>query len=155
MTRTLAALLTCACCACATTPDGAPPPVSEDIKVETITVELLPEGRGSVGFVLDVKGHDDERGKVVRVEWELQLQGHDFAAGVATASVDLDAARHTRLMLEEPVVFGNMAFDARPRTVPVSVRGTVITRWPYSPDEKKAFAYTTRVAVRGAPVWER
>jgi hypothetical protein len=52
------------------------------------------------------------------------------------------------------VAFGGMGFDARARTVPVALKGEVVTLWRTG-EERRHFALDTRVPVRGAPVWDR
>lgn len=136
---------------CATTPQGAS---SEGVRVETVTLDLLPDGRGTVGFLLDLESRPGESCTVTRVEWRLQLSSRDFAAGVASANVLVPGGQHARVKVEEPVAFGGMGYDGRARTVPVTLTGTVSARWSTG-EEKKKFAYRTRVAVRGAPVYDR
>jgi len=150
--RLLAVLVLAACAACATGP--APANVAEDVRVETIALDLLPEGKGTVGFVLDLEARPQESCTVTRVEWQLLLQSREFAAGIAASNVLVPGGQHARVRVEEPVAFGGMAYDARARTVPISLRGEVVTQWRWG-EEKKRFALTTRVAVRGAPVYDR
>lgn len=128
--------------------------MSDEVRVETVALDLQPEGKGSVGFLLDVAARPGESCTVTRIEWRLMLSNRDFAAGVATANVLVPGGQRARVKVEEPVAFGGMAYDGRPRTVPVVLRGEVITQWS-SGEEKKSFGFRTRVAVRGAPVYER
>ena len=139
--------------ACRSGPE-APARVAADVRVETVALDLFPEGKGTVGFVLDLEARAQESYTVTRVEWELLLQSREFAAGVASSSVLVPGGQHARVKVEEPVAFGGMAYDARARTVPVSLRGEVVTQWRLG-EERKRFALTTRVAVRGAPVYDR
>jgi hypothetical protein len=138
--------------ACATLP--AKPFVSEDVLVETVALDLQSDGKGTVGFLLEVAAREKAQCTVRRVEWHLQLQEHDFAAGLASAYVVIPAADRARVKVEEPVAFGGMAYDGRSRTVPVTLNGAVIAECGRG-EERKAFGYRTRVAVRGAPVYDR
>ena len=112
--------------ACATTPRGAG---EDDVRVETVTLDLLPEGTGTVGFLLDLQSPPGESCTVTRVEWQMMLAGRDFAAGVAAANVLVPGGQHARVKVEEPVAFGGMAYDGRARTVPVALRGIAVTQW--------------------------
>ncbi len=137
--------------ACATTPAGKS---ADDVRVETVTLDLLPEGTGTVGFLLDLESPPGESCTVTRVEWQMMLAGRDFAAGVASANVLVPGGQRARVKVEEPVAFGGMAYDGRARTVPVALRGTAVTQWSWG-EEKRHFELRTRVAVRGAPVYDR
>jgi len=149
--RALAAAAGLALAACATTPPGKS---ADDIRVETITLDLSPEGTGTVGFLLDLESPPGESCTVTRVEWQMMLAGRDFAAGVAAANVLVPGGQRARVKVEEPVAFGGMAYDGRPRTVPVALRGIAVTQWSWG-EEKRRFELRTRVAVRGAPVYDR
>ena len=154
MRRSAAAglLLVVGCATTARAPSGDQ--LSEDVRVETVTLDLLPEGRGTVGFLLDLTARPGESCTVTRIEWRLMLSSREFAAGVSTANVLVPGGQRARVKVEEPVAFGSMAYDARARTVPVVLRGEVVTVWR-SGEEKLRFGLRTRVAVRGAPVHER
>ena len=141
--------------ACATAPVAASgDQLSEEVRVETVTLDLGPEGRGTVGFLLDVAARPGESCTVTRIEWRLLLQGRDFAAGVSSASVLVPGGQRARVKVEEPVAFGSMPYDGRARTVPVVLKGEVVTQWSTG-EEQQRFGFRTRVAVRGAPVLER
>lgn len=137
--------------ACATTPAGRG---AEEIRVETVTLDLLPEGTGTVGFLLELESPPGESCTVTRVEWQMMLGGRDFAAGVASANVLVPGGQHARVRVEEPVAFGGMAYDGRARTIPVALRGHALTQWSWG-EAKRHFELRTRVAVRGAPVYDR
>jgi hypothetical protein len=64
------------------------------------------------------------------------------------------AGGSTPVSIDAPISFGAMGFDARARTLPVALRGEVLIRWPWG-EETRAFSTQGRVAVRGAPSWER
>src|SRR3954462_6902726 len=142
MKRALAMVLA----ACATGP--APRVISEDVQVETVTLALQPEGKGTVGFLLDIAARPRAACTISRVEWRLLLHEHDFAAGLASSGVGVPAGERSRVSVREPVAFGGMGYDGRPRTVPVTLEGTVFAACGRG-EEKKGFAYRTRVAVRG------
>jgi hypothetical protein len=139
---------------CATAKSTPPPSSADEVRVEAVALDLLPEGRGTVGFVLDLESPAGESCTVKRVEWQLSLQSRDFAAGVSSASVLVPGGQRARVKVEEPVAFGGMGYDGRARTVPVWLRGEVVTQSGRG-EEKKRFAFRTRVAVRGAPVYDR
>jgi hypothetical protein len=139
--------------ACRTGPEAATATAGE-VRVETVTLDLMPDGRGTVGFVLDLESPPQESCTVTKVEWQLMVMSREFAAGVSSANVLVPGGQHARVRIEEPVAFGGMGFDARPRTVPVALKGEVVTLWR-SGEERKRFTFSTRVAVRGAPVWDR
>ena len=149
--RALAACFALAACA---TSSPAPGELSAAVRVETVTLDLLPEGKGSVGFLLDVQAKPNETRTVTRVEWQLKVQGREFAAGVASANVMVPGGDHARVKIEEPVAFGGMAYDGRARTLPVALRGELVTDG-VGGEERLRFAMQTRVAVRGAPVYDR
>jgi hypothetical protein len=128
--------------------------VSEDVRVEGIALDLHPEGKGTIGFALDLEARPGESCTVTRVEWELMLSERAFASGVASANVLVPGGQHAQVKIEEPVAFGGMGYDGRPRTVMVSLRGEVVTQWRWG-EERKRFSHRTRVAVRGAPVYDR
>jgi hypothetical protein len=119
-----------------------------------VSLDLNPEGKGTVGFVLDLESPAGESRTVKRVEWQLWLQSRDFAAGVSASSVLVPGGQRARVQVEEPVAFGGMGYDGRARSVPVVLRGEVVVQ-SSSGEEKKAFGVHTRVAVRGAPVYDR
>lgn len=151
MRRVALPLLLGACAACATTAAAGR---VEEIRVEAITLDLLSDGRGTVGFLLDLESPPGESCTVTRIEWQLMLAGRDFAAGVATSNVLVPGGQRARVKVEEPVAFGGMGYDGRARTVPVALRGHAVTQWSWG-EEKRHFEVRTRVAVRGAPVYDR
>ncbi|MBK7860925.1 MAG: hypothetical protein IPJ65_20435 [Archangiaceae bacterium] len=140
------------CASCASGPQ--PAAVSDEVQVETVTLDLLPEGHGTIGFVLQLASPAGESCTVTRVEWELQLQSRDFATGLSTANVLVPGGQRARVTVEEPVAFGGMGYDGRARTVPVALRGVVFTQWSGG-ETKRPFSFRTRVAVRGAPLYDR
>ena len=137
--------------ACATAPGTR---TSEEIRVEAVTLDLMPDGRGTVGFLLDVTSRPGESCTVTRVEWKLMVQQREFAAGVTAANVLVPGGQRARVKIEEPIHFGSLGFDGRARTVPVVLRGEIVAQWSAG-EEKQRFGFRTRVAVRGAPVYER
>ena len=151
--RRLALLVMLAGCA-TTAPSPSGDQLSEDVRVETVTLDLTPEGKGTVGFLLDLASRPGESCTVTRIEWRLMLSSREFATGVATANVLVPGGQRARVKVEEPVAFGSMPYDNRARTVPVVLRGEVVTQWRTG-EEKHRFGFRTRVAVRGAPVYER
>jgi hypothetical protein len=140
--------------ACKSGPEARGPTAASDVRVESISLDLLPEGRGTVGFVLDLESPPQESCTVTKVEWQLLLMSREFAAGVSSSNVLVPGGQHAQVKIDEQVAFGGMAFDARPRSVPVALKGDVVTLWR-SGEERKHFAFNTRVSVRGAPVWDR
>ncbi len=141
--------------ACATAP-AAPggDQLSQDVRVETVTLDLSADGHGTVGFLLDVASRPGESCTVTRIEWKLMLAQREFAAGVTAASVLVPGGQRARVKVEEPIAFGSMGYDPRARTVPVVLRGEVVTQFSGG-EEKQRFGFRTRVAVRGAPIYER
>ena len=144
------ALLLLPLAACATTRAG----LVDEIRVEAVALDLLSDGKGTVGFVLDLESPPGESCTVTRVEWQLKLAGRDFAAGISAANVLVPGGQRARVKIEEPVAFGGMGYDGRPRTVLVALRGLAVTQWSWG-EEKQRFELNSRVAVRGAPVYDR
>ena len=70
--------------ACATTPAAGR---ADEVRVEAIALDLLSDGKGTVGFVLDLESPAGESCTVTRVEWQMMLAGRDFAAGVTSTNV--------------------------------------------------------------------
>ena len=93
--RALLILLLCA--GCATIP--RPPEVkraTDDAYVEGLTLKFPKEGEGLCSVDLWVPGRSGENGQTGDLTWELWLDGHPFAAGVATPEATLTGAGNRR-----------------------------------------------------------
>ena len=101
---------------CATTPaTGAP---LDDVQVETVTLDLGPEGKGTVGFLLEVAAQPERRlhrhpGRVAAARAGARLRRR--ARG--RPRVRAGCRARPRHAIQEPVAFGGMGYDGRAHTM--------------------------------------
>ncbi len=128
--RALGSLAAVVLCGCLTVP--RPPEISrqtDDAHVAALALKFPKDGEGLCTIELAVPGRPAEDGETGELVWELWLEGHPFAAGVARPELKLPRGKWSTATLKLPLVFRNAGWSADPRQMRVRFAGRLVRQF--------------------------
>jgi hypothetical protein len=115
--------------ACQTIPRLPDARATDEAHVSALGLKFPREGEGLCTVELMVPGRPAEDGAMGDLVWELWLEGHPFAAGVARPELALQRGQWGKATLSLPLVYRSASWTADARSMRVRFKGRLERRF--------------------------